>query len=105
MKSKKALLALLLAAVMSLSLLVGCADTPPNNGTPAPSPDGTQGEAQPDTPDAAPSAPEEPTEDIASNAEEGKNLVVYYSATGSTEAVAGYIANATGGDPFAITPA
>lgn len=105
MKSKKALLALLLAAVMSLSLLVGCADTPPNNGTPAPSPDGTQGEAQPDTPDAAPSAPEEPTEDIASNAEEGKNLVVYYSATGSTEAVAGYIANATGGDTFAITPA
>ncbi len=105
MKLKEALLALLLAAVMSLSLLVGCADTPPNNGTPAPSPDGAQGEAQPDTPDAAPSVPEEPTEDIASNAEEGKTLVVYYSATGSTEAVAGYIANATGGDTFAITPA
>ena len=31
--------------------------------------------------------------------------MVYYSATGSTEAVAGYIANATGGDTFAITPA
>lgn len=67
MKSKKALLALLLAAAMSLSLLVGCADTPPNNGTPAPTPDGAQGEAQPDTPDAALSAPEEPTEDIASS--------------------------------------
>ncbi len=85
MKAKKALLALLLAAAMSLSLLVGCADTPPNNGTPAPTPDGAQGEAQPDTPDAAPSAPEESTEDIASNAEEGKTLVVYYSATGSTD--------------------
>ena len=105
MKSKKALLALLLAAAMSLSLLVGCADTPPNNGTPAPSPDGAQGDAQPDTPDAAPSAPEEPTEDIASSAGGVETLVVYYSATGSTEAVAGYIANATGGDTFAITPA
>ncbi len=31
--------------------------------------------------------------------------MVYYSATGSTEAVAGYIANATGGGTFAITPA
>lgn len=105
MKSKKALLALSLAAAMSLSLLVGCADTPPNNGTPAPTPDGAQGEAQPDTPDAALSAPEEPTEDIASSAEGVETLVVYYSATGSTEAVAGYIANATGGDTFAITPA
>ena len=36
--------------------------------------------------------------------ENGKTLVVYYSATGSTEAVAGYIANATDGDTFAITP-
>ncbi len=105
MRQKKSLLALLLAAVMSLSLLAGCADTPPNDGTPAPTPGGAQGEAQPDTPDAAPSAPEEPAEDISSNAEEGKPLVVYYSATGSTEAVAGYIANATGGDTFAITPA
>ena len=44
----------------------------------------------------APAAPE---------SENGKTLVVYYSATGSTEAVAGYIANATDGDTFAITPA
>jgi|GEM_PF-87876 len=35
----------------------------------------------------------------------GKTLVVYYSSTGNTEAVAKYIANATGGDTFAITPA
>lgn len=43
----------------------------------------------------APAAPEN---------ESGKTLVVYYSATGSIEAVAGYIANATDGDTFAITP-
>ncbi len=104
MRQKKSRFALLAAAI-SLFLLVGCADTPPNSGTPAPVPDGAQVEAQPDTPDDAPSAPEEPAEDVSGNAEEGKTLVVYYSATGSTEAVAGYIANATGGDIFAITPA
>ena len=32
-------------------------------------------------------------------------LVAYFSATGNTEAVAGYIAQATGGDLFEITPA
>ena len=34
----------------------------------------------------------------------GKTLVVYYSATNNTEAIAGYIAEATGGDLFDITP-
>lgn len=35
---------------------------------------------------------------------EGKTLVVYYSATGNTERVAGYIANATGGTLFELVP-
>ncbi len=35
---------------------------------------------------------------------EGKTLVVYYSATNNTEAVAGYIAEATGGDLFELLP-
>ena len=35
----------------------------------------------------------------------GRVLVAYFSATGNTEAVAGYIAQATGGDLFEITPA
>ena len=34
----------------------------------------------------------------------GNVLVVYYSATGNTEAVAGYIAEATGGDLFELEP-
>ena len=34
----------------------------------------------------------------------GKTLVVYYSATGNTEAVAGYIAAATGADTFVLEP-
>ena len=36
--------------------------------------------------------------------ESGGALVVYYSATGNTEAVAGYIAEATGGDLFKLEP-
>lgn len=40
-----------------------------------------------------------------SGTERGNVLVVYYSATGNTESVAGYIAQATGGDLFEITPA
>ena len=35
----------------------------------------------------------------------GNMLVVYFSATGHTEDVAGYIAEATGGDIFALEPA
>lgn len=40
----------------------------------------------------------------ATGTEGGKTLVVYYSATGNTEAVASYIADATNGDLFEITP-
>ena len=48
----------------------------------------------------APAAEEENTPET----EAGKTLVVYYSATGSTEAVAGYIASALDGDTFEIVP-
>ncbi|MBQ8349365.1 MAG: flavodoxin [Ruminococcus sp.] len=53
----------------------------------------TEAETSADT-----SADEEPE-----NAE-GKTLVVYYSATGSTEMVAGYIADAVGADLFELEP-
>lgn len=45
------------------------------------------------------------TSDSSKPAGDGNVLVVYYSASGNTEAVARYIAEATGGDLFAITPA
>lgn len=44
-------------------------------------------------------------ESSADSAAGGGTLVVYFSATGNTEAVAGYIADALGADLFAITPA
>lgn len=40
-----------------------------------------------------------------SAAGDGKTLVVYYSASGNTEAAAGYIAEATGADVFELVPA
>ena len=49
--------------------------------------------------------PSEPDVGNVTDGNGGGVLVVYYSATGSTEAVAGYIANVTDADTFAITPA
>ncbi|MDR3728741.1 MAG: flavodoxin [Oscillospiraceae bacterium] len=96
----KKIFSLSMAAVMTLSL-AACGqsngtddsqsisqiqETPPSTTAQEPGDTAT-------TPDAS-----EPTGD-------GNVLVVYYSASGNTEAVAGYIAEATGGDLFAITPA
>ena len=103
MRKKDQIAALILTAAISLSLLAGCgqqtqlpAQTPAQNEeTQAPN---NSGDARPED-----AQPEEttPVEDDPG----GKTLVVYYSATGSTQAVAGYIADATSGDLFEIVPA
>lgn len=104
----KKLLSLALAAVMALSLAAcGQSDTTDysqsagqsqeETSTPAPTPTPENGEDI-STPDA--SEPED-----SQSGESGGVLVVYYSATGNTEAVAGYIAEATGGDLFELEPA
>lgn len=54
-----------------------------------------------------PAASEEPADDPSETETEGsggKTLVVYYSATGSTENVAKVIADATGADLFELEP-
>lgn len=69
--------------------------------------------AQTDSPEisAEPSGSDEPAADTpeaepeTAPAESGKTLVVYYSASGNTETVAGYIAEALGADTFEIVPA
>ena len=102
------LLSLSLAAVMALSLAAcGQSDATDDSqsagqsqeepSTPAPTPTPENGEDI-STPDA--SEPED-----SQSGESGGVLVVYYSATGNTEAVAGYIAEATGGDLFELEPA
>ena len=104
----KKLLSLSLAAVMALSLAAcGQSDTTDDSqsagqsqeetSTPAPTPTPENGE---DT-----SAPDAFEPEDSQSGENGGVLVVYYSATGNTEAVAGYIAEATGGDLFELEPA
>ena len=104
----KKLISLSLTAVMALSLAAcGQSETADDSqaanqsqevtSTPAPTPTPENGEDT-SVPDA--SEPED-----SQSGENGGVLVVYYSATGNTEAVAGYIAEATGGDLFELEPA
>ena len=105
MKAKK-ILSMLLVGVTALGLLAGCSS---NTDDTQASADNTATEENQDNTadsstdaDAAQSGTEEST-DTASGS--GNVLVVYYSATGNTEAVANYIADATGGDLFEVEPA
>lgn len=49
--------------------------------------------------------PADTSDPESSESENGKTLVVYFSATGNTEAAANYIAQETGGDLFELEPA
>ena len=100
MKTWKRLFSCLLAGTMALSLAAcGGNDSAAENRTAGQ----TQEETTTPADAGGDAAPETAGEETA--AAGGNVLVVYYSATGNTEAVAGYIAEATGGDLFAITPA
>lgn len=97
---------MLLIGVTALGLLAGCSSN--TDDTQNDSADNTVGEENQDSTadssgdaDAAQSATEDST-DAASGAV--NVLVVYYSATGNTEEVANYIADATGGDLFEVEP-
>ena len=100
MKTWKRLFSCLLAGTMALSLAAcGGNDNAAENQTAGQ----TQEETTTPADAGGDAAPETAGEETAAA---GRNvLVVYYSATGNTETVAGYIAEATGGDLFAITPA
>ena len=100
MKTWKRLFGCLLAGTMLLSLAAcGSNDSPADD----------QAAAQPQEETAPPAdtvgntaAPEASAGE--NTADSGSVLVVYYSASGHTKTVAGYIAQATGGDIFEITP-
>ena len=102
MKTWKRLFSCLLAGAMALSLAAcGGSDS-------AASDQSAEEQTQEETTSPADTstdtaAPEDSGGDTAANS--GNVLVVYYSATGNTETVANYIAEATGGDIFEITPA
>ncbi len=105
MKAKK-ILSMLLVGMTALGLLAGCSSN--TNDIQNTSADNTAAEENQDSAadssgdaDAAQSSTKDST-DAASGS--GNVLVVYYSATGNTEAVANYIADATGGDLFELEP-
>ena len=104
----KKLLSLSLAAVMALSLAAcGQSGTTDDSQSAAQSQEGTSTPAPTSTPENGEEtpAPDASEPEDSQSVENGGVLVVYYSATGNTEAVAGYIAEATGGDLFELEPA
>ena len=119
MKTSKRILAALLAA-LTLFSLTACASrqtqtTAPAQTTQQPTQQETPAQdsnsnadteepaapAQTEEPDTAEPADEQPEETAS---ESGRTLVVYYSASGNTAAVAGYIADALGADTFELVP-
>ena len=84
-------ISMIMVICLLLSLTACGVDSGTNSNT---EPSATQSQAE--TPPSEPAA--EPTEEAA------KMLVVYFSATGSTKAVAGYIAETLGADTFELTP-
>ena len=102
MRTWKKFFSCLLAGAMTLSLAACGSDTSSTDDQTTE--DQTQEETAPPADTSTDTAaPEDSGEGTAANG--GNVLVVYYSATGNTEAVAGYIAEAAGGDLFEITPA
>jgi len=101
-----------LMSMLLVFSLAACSNTNQNNSEPAQDTNASSQNqtskptdtSEPDTalPDES-SAEQTATSDPAEPAEK-KVLVVYYSATGSTEKVANYIAAATGADTFELEP-
>ena len=102
MKTWKRLFSCLLAGAMALSLAACGGDSSSTDDQTAEVQTQEETTSPADT-STDTAAPEDSGGDTA--ADSGNVLVVYYSATGNTETVANYIAEATGGDIFEITPA
>ena len=101
MKTWKRLFGCLLAGTMLLSLAAcGSNDSPADDQAAAQ----LQEETAPPADTAGNTAAPEASAG-ENTADSGSVLVVYYSASGHTKTVAGYIAQTTGGDIFEITPA
>lgn len=85
MKIKK-VISMILIGVIAIGLLIGCGSQESSNKD-----NSVKNEKQ--------------NEDVKDSTKEaGKSLIVYYSATGSTKAVAETIAESTGGDLFELEP-
>ena len=82
---------MLAVSVAMMSLLTACGSS-------------NHAESRTSTSQTTESETETVTEQAAETTGDGKTLVVYYSASGNTEAVANVIAEVTGGDLFELEP-
>ena len=105
MKRMIRLSALLLAGVLSAGALAGCSQPSSSSTAPSETAAATETPAATEAPASSESSEAEVTDAGDDTAASGNVLVVYYSATGHTAAVAETIAEVTGGDLFEITPA
>lgn len=96
---KKRLLSLLLVGAAVVGLLSGCGAAGDEQDYSSDI-QNTQSESSEQTADE----PGVDTESSTNETAEGKTLVIYYSATGTTEKVAGMIADTTGGELYEIEP-
>ena len=99
MKKFKHFLGILLSGALLFALSACGQSAPPQPQAPAQNQESISAENSTEISPSEDSNPE-----TAADAIKGKTLVVYYSATGSTKEVAGYIANTVGGDSFEIAP-
>ena len=99
----KKLIALLMGFVMMLGLASCSSETPDSSSSSASASTAPQ-TSQSSEPEETSSASTSSESVQESQTEDGKTLVVYFSATGNTEGAAGYIAEATGGDLFELEP-
>ncbi len=99
----KKMIAACAALLMLLSLLAGCGNTATQESE---QPQSTKQTATPETtqPTTVPSSEEHGSAESTPESTGGKTLVVYYSATGNTKAVADVIADAAGADTFELMP-
>ena len=103
MKKMKKILLSVFAGLTVLSMLAGCAQQPssgsPSQSQPSPAPpSGSQPAPAPEAPASQQEAP------APAEPETGKTLVLYFSASGNTRAVAETIAQATGAELYELTP-
>lgn len=99
----KKIISILLAGTVTMGLLAGCGPNRENNqGSTEQTAQNAAEESKETTDVASEEAASDNTE--APTPESGKTLVVYYSATGNTEAVADTIAELTNADIFELKP-
>ena len=104
----KKIFTVFLIGVLTMGLLAGCGSSAGSNNS-STSQNTTEAAAENTESGETAGAESETAADTEAaagetTADEGKTLVVYYSATGSTQAAAEYIAQSTGGDLFEIQP-